>query len=270
MSESQEQVERIYVDLDSLLDTRLATVAFIDPQIANDLLEDPSYGYRNRVHDDLGLLHPDLDNDEFHYHYNNRGVETLMLAGPTEIAWFLSSVVHKLVVDMINTPLLEELEVVINTWPYELRENEIRDLIHAISVYLGSGVNISVRHFPHTQLYPATIKNEYGCVVMYPFADWLENMATKMQTSPNSRTPEINYIVPALYRSGFELPTEEDKDLGDGSTGDTFGALEAMMAMYMSVCYQDAKRFSIARPSEIREILIRTREDKYEEAQNEE
>lgn len=270
MSDGQGEVQRIYCDLDSLLDTRLATVAFIDPAIARDFLNNPEYGYRSRNHDDLGLLHPDLDNDEFHEQYKNRGVETLMLARPTEIAWFLSSVVHKLVADMMTTPLIDDLELVVNTYPYELRDNELRDLIHALATYVGETVSIRTRYFPHTSLYPAQIKQEYGCVVMYPFIEWCEVMAPKMQTQPNSRTPEINYIVPALLRSGYEQPTEQDLDMGDGTTAEPFGAVEALMSMYMSVCYQDAKHFSAASPSEMEEMILRTRAEKAAEAQEDE
>jgi hypothetical protein len=73
-----QEANAIYSELDALQDTRIATIAKIDQDLASRALQN---GYHTRQCDEFD----GVDSEHFKRLYQSRDVETLKLSAPTEI-----------------------------------------------------------------------------------------------------------------------------------------------------------------------------------------
>ena len=165
----------VLVDLDVLLDTRIATLFKIDPVEAIAILDK---GFCSRTTDDLEGVTEVITNDEYLKAYGARDVDTLKQARLTNYIFELASVVGQLALELANDDTrVEDPCIVLNYYPYkDLDEDTLADIVYAIGCYTTDAIEIRVAYYEPSQLDLKFLKeNDILTYVTYDFQKWFEN-----------------------------------------------------------------------------------------------
>lgn len=190
------ETRTLYIDLDSLLDTRLATLASLDTQAASELVSRGS-NYRQRDTDDwTTLTDGSVTTEEFLEAYAKRNKETLKVARPTKAVQLLRQMSSTLVEQSLSEPDVDRIRVVVNTYPYELTEKEEQLIVGAVMVYCNIASDVITTWMSLEEMKPAYIKENWDGVVFYDFDAWL---SVHGQDLNEVRMPSHSFIAPALF-----------------------------------------------------------------------
>lgn len=195
----------ILVELDALLDTRLGTVAGLNPDGALTLVKSPEY-YRRQLDDFQSLI--GLPKADFDAAYRARDLETLKRSRLTGITPFLDTWVRELEGLERSSPHVENVEVHINIAPYEMDEEERTTLLTTVMARIGRETAAKIVNIPLSELTPTHCRREYTGMVLYNFREWMELQAEAFMTV---KAPQMVVTAPTLYRD--HLPT--DTEIGE-------------------------------------------------------
>lgn len=194
----------IYLDLDTLLDTRYATLVKLDPVKALLLLEKDEDSYFGRDTD----IFKDFDIETFNKAYSERDKETLERSSVTNIIFTLQEMVAELLDKTSNNPFFEGIKVFVNTHPYDIDGEELFQLKDAIMQYTFDKVEVSMVDMSLKEVSPKWIKSNVMIMFLYDFDYWLAEHIGNLVTT---KIPEVTMIVPGIFTNTTEL-TEEKKE----------------------------------------------------------
>jgi len=230
-------IKRLYVELDCILDTRLATISKIDQSVAKDLFNG-SYKERNR--DDFAFLtNGRVSNEEFIEAYKKRNVDTLQRARPTNILKLLFNIAKEIESQRIDMPDVERLIVEVNVFPYKLTDEEKDYLISTIMTFLTIGTEVKIIEYPMIRIDPLKIKDTWDAVIIYDFNGWFTLHGEKLS---NVQLPRVLMFAPALY---IKDPKELEEDIKDNNGISPFTAMELGLVERISLELLKPKEFSI-------------------------
>jgi hypothetical protein len=192
----------LLVQLDALLDTRLPSIAKLDPAAAVTLVKSEAY-YRRQI-DDFETL-TGLTKAQTDEAYQARDVETLKGSRLTPMNVFVDTWVRKLEAEARDTPHVEDVEVHINIAPYDLDVEEQEVLLTTIMARIGVEAKAKIVSIPLQELTPALCKSTYTGLVLYDFREWMEFHALAFQSTP---IPRLVVTAPALFRDRIPDPSE--------------------------------------------------------------
>lgn len=240
--DKDDSFHRIVIDLDSILDTRLATIAQINPEIAAELFN--SEEYFTRTSDEFSRITDGrIDDAEFFSRYENRNHETLKLARPTMALDMLISLVERMRKNAEYTPIVRGFTVEVNTWPYvfDLAGNNMVE--NSLAAYIGTDVSIRTVHRHPKQYTPSLLKEDYSALVMYDFKAWL---SIHGETLEFEKIPRVTVMTPAIYHNG--VPDDEDVVEINGAKVSPFAWLAYVLVSAIEVVPLDPEVFSILHP----------------------
>lgn len=220
--------QKLYVELDALLDTRIATLAQLSPSMAIHALH---HGYADRISDEMQLVAPDVTNADYAAAYAARDVETLLVARPTQMAYVL----HDIIVDMEReqrkvSPGINDLVIELNIWPYALEPDESRLIAAAVAARCGIDHYIDVVSIPTAQLTLDKIKtSEWSIMIMYNFQEWWVAVMRRYKERPTG-VPTCCMVAPALLLTTQGADDPKPRTLPDGRVLDPFDTLVMCMA----------------------------------------
>lgn len=196
----------IYVDMDSLLDFRFATLMMLSDEYASTIMDER---YIDRDRDDEFFLPAGITEAEFKAKYAARDASYLPRAKPTGIYWLLGKLIseHLLNYDVPRSEL--GLTLVINCWPLVLSDEARNVLENAVSIYLDGKFDITSIYEDPCNITPLMMKNRFREVVMYDFNYWCSahvESLTRIMMHPTC------IYTPALRR-GHQLEREKYEDL---------------------------------------------------------
>jgi len=177
---------KVYIDIDSLMDTKLQTLINISAKIAIEAMDN---GYPDRPIDNFGKL--SLNN--FLYMYSKRDEELLLSSRPTNILEILLETVTALTSDLISIGINDGVEVVINTSAYiKMSEDTINLIKIGISESLDNIAKVTVMR----ERLSFNDMAEYECVFMSDGLTWLgEELSINLGTlSPT----DTKLVIPTL------------------------------------------------------------------------
>src|SRR5690606_11691311 len=123
--------QTILLDLDVLLDTRLATLLLMDRQVMS-YFEKPEM-YWHRTSDNFEqLTKGKILNADFEARYAARDVTTLQHSVLTNMVFPLGDLTRRLQGERGTGLDIEEIRVIINCWPYKLSQEERDALADAV------------------------------------------------------------------------------------------------------------------------------------------
>lgn len=192
----------ILVELDALLDTRLATISRIHSDSAVQLLTDDRY--YERVIDDFEPM-VGITKEAFRNAYAKRDVETLEQSRLTEIPLLLNDLVKRMEQESTTTPFVESLRVEVNIWPYVMSDEERDELALSVMNFTGIVTPVSTVNFRPEELTPQMIKARYSGMILYNLRDWIR---PHMETFKRFMMPRVTVLAPALFYD--QVPTRED------------------------------------------------------------
>ena len=119
------QNKGFYTDMDSLYDTRLATLDLLDTSVAKMALKND---YLNRDEDRF----PYVDKDIFKSLYETRDLEVLERAMPTKAIDIIREFIKIALKQNIDTPIVGSVEVFVNVWPYKVQKEVATEMCTAL------------------------------------------------------------------------------------------------------------------------------------------
>ena len=194
--------QRILVELDALLDTRLATIARIHSESAVQLLTDDRY--YERVIDDFEPM-VGVTKEAFRLAYAERNVETLANSRLTNIPMILNDLIARMERESTTTPFVESLEVHVNVWPYEMSNEERDELAMAVMAFAGIQTLVHTVSFRPEVLTPVFVKSRYTGLILYNFREWMRH---HLEAFKKHVMPRVTVLAPALFYD--EVPKRED------------------------------------------------------------
>lgn len=239
------ELQRIYVELDCLLDTRLATLAKIDPQHAIKAVGDRRY-YDRMIDDFTDICGVGVG--EFKKAYAERDVMTLQASLMTQVPLILNDLVKKLELESVETPFSKGVEVEVNYWPYSLSEEEIDGLQLSIMYYSGIQTIVRLISVPSTQLTLRYLKSRYTGAIIYNLSEFLEQRGVELT---QVLMPDFPIIAPGLWKD--KVPTPEEI-VEEGMSLDIvpFRFVEMSLTSNFQLNLIPAKYFSILDPELLR------------------
>lgn len=194
--------------LDTLLDTRLATISKINPELATKIVADPETYEKYITRPNDLFIEFGIEVGEFEEAYNKRNVETLMTSLPTNFLFEMANIAGSLVNLKSQEPHnVENIDFIINTYPYtDLTPAEQERILDAVSARLQVIIRFSVICQPPAAMSPASIKgNQYNAVYFYDFREWL-----KEHYHADKVTEATVGIIPSVYI--YTIPQFVDLD----------------------------------------------------------
>lgn len=191
----------LLVDLDSILDTRLATVCRIDSTVAEDIATHPAY--LTRMSDRFSEIIPGFDDVKYAELYVKRDKETLMWASMTGMLFQLRMNAKDILNNAMRGVWSDDVTIKVNYYPYDLTQSEIRIIRDSILVYMPSPTVVEMVNIPLNKLSPTMVAS-YDLVIMYSPEDWLKVQTNQLLSNP---IPSSQIVIPALING--RLPEQE-------------------------------------------------------------
>jgi hypothetical protein len=240
---TDDPIKHILVELDCLLDTRLATLELLSPVATQELIN--SGAYWTRESDDFELLtHGAIRTSDFNTAYAQRNKETLKRARPTKAIKLLSSIAKEVELQKIDAPNIESLKIAVNVYPYTLTVDEIRILCTAVMCYGGLETEVTTVNKALKELTPKAIKQQWDGLIIYNFDDWFTHNAELLTTTP---IPRHLLFAPALYIKPIERPEDVQITSTTGGVINPFTAVEMAMVAHLCLELLRPEEFSIVR-----------------------
>ena len=218
----------IYVELDTLLDTRLATLFQLDPVKTEQVIKE---GYFTRFYDEF----EGFETEVFRQAYAQRNLKTLKDAMATQAIDFINYFTAQTLKAVVTSPFRRQPRLVVNVYPYAMDDAVIPVLIQGIRAATKRLVDIEVVYLPMEAITPQLLKTQYVCAVMYAYWEWLE-IHSLNRNLEKVQCPEIALIGPALLKS---------KEAAQQLKGvDPFVAVEQYTAPYIKLRLYPAEKFS--------------------------
>ena len=232
--------QKILIDLDAIFDTRLGTIAKLNSNAADALVNTPELflKYHSRTKDDWNeLTNGNITVEAFNAAYRERNVETLKASAITNYGTLLQGIINDLETKMIHTPLVSSVELHINTWPYVLNEGELDMLKLCASEYTGLLTEIKTVILRPEMLKPQILDKNYAVYITYNFNDWFGHHHVNLL---NYRMPQFTFLAAALY-----VTTPTEADLVETGVVDLPLAVEHTFSEWCSVVLSPASFFSL-------------------------
>lgn len=230
-----DQSTKIYVDLDSLLDTRLGILASIDVDQAARALGD---NYHKRFIDKF----PDITASEFKEIYSRRTADILPFSLVTDIFEIIHTTVKEAVIENMKGGQNLGHPLTVNIFPYELQPDEIEEMREVVFQLNHGCSDVEIISMSNDDLTPEFIKKNYCMVIKYDFADWLHKQQQNLVAKP---MPAVIMIAPSLYYD--KEPSEEKIAEFKRDKLNPFKTMELSIAPLLGLKIIDTSVFSISK-----------------------
>lgn len=204
-------VQVILIDIDALLDTRLAILYRLNPTYVNTNLNNKSY-YK-RISDEWSRLGEGIDQKEFEELYNNRDKSILAESTVTEMLPHLLHVISMYKEEVIYAPgKTGNIYIVVNLYPYDLTDEEKEQLILVLSHYIGEGIPVRIIELsPEETKLSKLVGLGFTQYILYDFIDWMQLHYKELNSDGGLEVfPSFQIIVPKRLRESLDTLNPDD------------------------------------------------------------
>ncbi len=230
--------QKILIELDCLLDTRIGTVAMISQDLATSVLQN---NYHARMEDKF----VGVDDVQFKEMYNNRTLDVLKHSTVTTFMPLLKHLCSQIFEESLSRPFHSGPEVIVNIYPYFMSGDVADDIKEAICRWLGVSTLVSITRIEPQELIPIVCR-EYSLMVMYDPTLWV-NMNLENLLKTNLR--EVCLYIPKIYRN--KDISDEELEQQIEQVMDPFIALDFLLKPLIDLTQLDVGYFSILNPKEL-------------------
>lgn len=207
MEEKKSIAKKIYIDLDSLFDTRLSVIEAIDSKLATAIYSNRLF-YDSRLIDEFDYLTSNI----FRRFYRERNNKIFFKALPSNITELILTDIGYIIDNKHLTDESKPITVICDTSRYNLSD-EYNDKIRLYleKIINTPYVNIVVDNFSLINKSPDYIDNEFLSIYMYDGVKWLnEYMMLWNPVELNINIPNVRLMVPALFDKPIVLKKISD------------------------------------------------------------
>lgn len=199
MVEENQSSLGIYIDLDSILDTRMGTLMVIDSDKAKELITSDSYYTRETEEFD------GFDKAIFDRVYQSHDKRILENSTLSNMVFVLRDAVKDMFASLLEHPTYKDLTVYVNTYPYKLNQKEILDIQAAIHHYTDELANIKMIYKTLAEVDCLWVYKHVSHLFIYHYSDWLNLRAKELA---HKGLPFTSLYSPRIY---FERKPTEDE-----------------------------------------------------------
>jgi hypothetical protein len=230
----------IYVELDCLLDTRLAVLEGMDKEKVIDIIDG---GYHTRRED----WWDGIDMEEYRRRYKERTIYTLSQSTVTGCVALIQKVAFELASDLPESPTHNKIEVHINTYPYRLSEEECLGIEAALTQWVSAPISYQFLYLSPEQLTVGLVNTKYTVLIMYDYSSWLDMHLKEFQ---NCFLHDVTLFAPKinLNRTPDEEMLKALRELGMEGVKDEFDLYEKLAMVFIQLMLIEPMYFSILRP----------------------
>lgn len=219
------------VELDALLDTRMALLYRELSEEDFELAVKSKY-FTRHVDD-----YKNLPFEKFRGLYRDRTKALLKDAIVTKIIDMIREFAMAVISNVVSSPHHFEPVVYLNTYPYDLDDEEIAAIHDMVKLKLKNICDIEVINLSYKQMTPSFIKsNNISYLAIYDYVEYLNCHVNENEFSEVTN-PDVSLVCPAII---FSRP---DK-IGNPIINDTFALFEEQMQPFISICYMPVSDFS--------------------------
>lgn len=183
----------LLIDLDSLFDTRLGTLILNN---YNDLVKIFNANkYHIRLDDSFNNL---IDKDKFYESYSKRNKETLANSTLSLCIDIVKDFVATTLKTDPTNPILFYPKVYINTYPYQLTNDEVDNIVLGIHSNLKGKANVEAVSLAPDMITIDYIQQNLSVMIMYEYNKWLDAQ-TEIGAFNSKACPDITLIGPRLF-----------------------------------------------------------------------
>lgn len=247
MLENRRGRQGIYIEIDAILDTRIATVAMVNPDAAAELVSDERYW--NRISDEFSYLIPGFDDAAYQTAYRNRNTDLLPKCRPTGMMLALEEILRELEVKLLaGNPDVEETFVDLNIWPYDLTPEEQNQMAECVRTACCTVTPVNIISLPYQQITFDHVRSAgWALMLMYNFSQWVDESFKNYTKDLSSGAPSVTLMTPAIVRSREELMDPKNLQLPNGNALDPFDVTAASFGTLVGLEFVATKYFSLVR-----------------------
>lgn len=229
-------INRIYIDLDSLMDSTFALCKRLDPEAAVAWLRD---GYRNRRSNEFWLRSALVDETTFRDAWANRKTSLLKESLYTN----MTNLMGYIVAGIDWGPHIGEpdnyVELTVNIAPYEFTPDESLMLQKVCEVGFPYIKEVRIVNEPLWAIMPKALGETYDLLILYNFVELFRSFIDRIDDFDFLNKP---VFAPRLFHHLPEQGTEDWKEL---ERLDIFTFLPARLYGRCQLVFQDPLYFSI-------------------------
>lgn len=233
----------VLVDLDSLLDMRIAIIDKIAPKIGSEIVKD---WYHTRNVDNFGRTGTPLTDERFQEAYRNRSVKDISHATMTQMCVYINAVIMRYN-QRAGLPFgNDSYSISVNINGYDLSDKAKDVLILSMTQYTGGIAEIDIVDIPLDDLTVDLIKRTFTHVIMYDFNAWLERHKERFS---HVQMPEVTFLVPRLHIAGTtteqlnKIETQVKEMMNEDLT-DVFYRTSLALSVFVCIVWLDVRLFS--------------------------
>lgn len=239
--------QKIWVELDALLDTRIGTLSVMIDGNVDDILRGKYYV---RETDQFSLLSDMINDDEYVNTYTKRDKDILKSSYLTHMVFFLKEFISRANKGIIDAPMADRVVMDINVYPYQLSHAERELLDKVLCAHVGI-IEINIFSVSPIMQVPNYFKGTYQAVFMYNYLSWFNLHHNNLLKHP---IPDVAMYIPKLmdYGAAVELNREKLKAHKEATrlskTIKAFDAASIALTGYLNLQYLDVETFSLLKP----------------------
>lgn len=257
--------QSLLVSLDCLLDTRLAILDLLNPDLALSITTDAKSmaDYVTRLWDDWPQW--GVDNQTFVEVYRARDEEILSTCINTALVYELKNILIAMMAEANAQPHLSgDIQIDINMAPYaNLPEEASQAIVSAVRQHLGMLVPVEAVYYPYQSLSPMFFQSaQYANVFMYDFEEWLTHHYNMLTTNNDESLVIQNTVITVpntIARHKDKIMEANNYKSPSGDTIDWRIGLEYVCLPYFKLEIVDVGMMSIPLPEYLQHYL---RDDK--------
>lgn len=229
--------------LDVILDTRLGTLGKMGETIQSLALKAPGDGYFKRMIDDWDRTCGVGTTVAYQDLYRNRDQDTCDQAVLTSMILEFNKQSLMMTNALISDPLIDEVEIVVNTWPYIVTKEQEKNICDSLLFHMEEKVPMRCVHISLEDLTLAEIRDNWSAVILYDFVEWLTYRAPEIESGRN-RCPRNSVVAPLLFTG--KVPTRQEL-MVDGVPRDPFEATTIGLREFIKIEFWPIHHFCMIR-----------------------
>lgn len=222
----------------------MGTIQKLNPTWAKKLV---ATDFRRRITDDFDRFVPEINMAQYKASYDKRDWETLANSLPTELCEDLNRVLDEILFDRTRLNPGFTTEIHINTYPYDLYDNEVVDIIDSIreisrTIFFIKAVNIP----PYTVTLKTIKDNNWKAMFVYDCNLYLNSMLTQEAVSLGKiRCNDTFLHAPQIALNYEELKNVVIQSELEGKKFDPFIHLTLVTSPFIALEYVSSEYYSL-------------------------
>lgn len=201
--DKQRELSTLLVELDVILDTRLAALTTLNESVLDKVLK--SGRYHSRIADKF----ESIPISAFYDHYNRRDKTTLQHAIITPIVDLMKDFVYRTIKQSIGSPYQYNPKILVNCYPYVLTKDEIAILTQTIVALTDGKADVETITASYEEITIPYLKKHIAVMVMYEYPRWLDIHVKEVESKKIS-CPEVGLIGPRIYFKDYDPSANHD------------------------------------------------------------